>query len=1390
MSAPRKATFKDSIQRVLWKIHELEATISDFSGDQELLFQRLNEYTAELAHLQEQSEHVKDYNIPVEILKYVDEGGNPDEFTRDVFKRALHSNQLVKGKTECIRDFRDAILSEARSAYPQEAAFLRQELESDEPLKQATALLQLLNYLAGGRDVGSLVTAACQSAVSTPAPPPVKKLGYDVVRAAALTDTDWDLVCQGLKLDVGGHYATEVQCAALELLPCVPPHKLATLLTEGELSGKLTPCFLNSFKEVRSAATDAVSQCLHKSAVLAVLAGSASLVSAALEWVDCIANGLLDPAHSVAAAAHAAVYQLLTPEAGAWEASSPADSLRERLAGVLCGQAVTALSAVLRRARSLPPEDQLHVAPSLVSVMQFAASRAFSFPQPSSELGSGAPEQSWDAAFGGAEPAGGLPKTMGGWMVEQVGEYLASLLTSINPSVVLEAAKGILALNTLISDSFKGRDLVSSAAAAGSWVPLAVAALIELWDRQLSGAAHTQLMAVLAPSISALQVTGQIPLIRQLVPMIATLPLAADRVKALAHLWKAAVDLDLATRHAVQTNDRVVAGAELKTVLSDSFIMEVISGVSTGGRDSVAPGAKYPAFREEMVCTLLETLRAHPRAATPNSQLQAPPPVGPDEDMAVVAEMAALTQRIAELSDWLGAAKIALQGTKACLGWDPAPTNGCHACTVVVDTWLTLLQHALHAGRALPHSAADPGRRYSSSDGSGLAPEMEGKVGALVSSHLVALQELISQLLLHWKVLSAAVKPRALWVAAHHLELAARLDNKWTFLLQAVGALLGGNEEDVKTRRMKAARSAGAEGRLSASKSNNPFAKGHATDEASASLTTIDEAEIISEGIEAALLSMERFAALLVFNSGDSITPSLQEIATNAATIIQPYTKGRGSVLQERCSRIFRQIAPIATAKLPAPPASPAPAPGTEGSQPGTEEAPPTPSEPVKQLLPGPFWTVHEGYPHGGPASGVLQSTKRFTRYWRLRDLVRAHVAEAANPKDSGRGGRSVRSAAEKQADDVDTVMNLVEVMEVVMEVVSGGEAKAGAELSGPTDPLRITVWHQLDAAACSLTLKFEAHNRMTSELKGAAIRLALGGPMIPASRQPPQYKLAVVPSGEGVRWQMSLSVTDFGRLTVQPFVHLPAKAAMLPGDDPSLRCSAYHISPVAMLQPPAERVTSEAFFLHWASMHAGTNLTGVCTAGGVDGGLAMLSALERTPLQRTMLTGIASQGGFQAAYLGYTWNQVPLGIVITGQLLPVGPPALPSAANPNPSPGRVVCRVSIRSPSRQVVATIEADRVAFVRDLWGGTLAEGLAADGMRGSRAVKVHPAVAPLRELYAVSKIPPAPENAADANGSPAPARAIDVLNDGGFSSHDVEAAVLKEWQRLRALQPAVC
>ncbi len=75
------------------------------------------------------------------------------------------------------------------------------------------------------------------------------------------------------------------------------------------------------------------------------------------------------------------------------------------------------------------------------------------------------------------------------------------------------------------------------------------------------------------------------------------------------------------------------------------------------------------------------------------------------------------------------------------------------------------------------------------------------------------------------------------------------------------------------------------------------------------------------------------------------------------------------------------------------------------------------------------------------------------------------------------------------------------------------------------------------------------------------------------------------------------------------------------------------------MPQAPRENVSGAAFFQAWPPIPYTADVTALAAAPGVDGGLLALSALERSPLARVLLTGLPALGGFQAAYLGKLHN-------------------------------------------------------------------------------------------------------------------------------------------------------
>lgn len=57
--------------------------------------------------------------VPPEIIEYVEEGRNPDIYTREFVELAQSRNQLLKGKADAFAAFRDALAREIQGAIPE-----------------------------------------------------------------------------------------------------------------------------------------------------------------------------------------------------------------------------------------------------------------------------------------------------------------------------------------------------------------------------------------------------------------------------------------------------------------------------------------------------------------------------------------------------------------------------------------------------------------------------------------------------------------------------------------------------------------------------------------------------------------------------------------------------------------------------------------------------------------------------------------------------------------------------------------------------------------------------------------------------------------------------------------------------------------------------------------------------------------------------------------------------------------------------------------------------------------------------------------------------------------------------------------------------------------------
>ncbi|KDP25204.1 hypothetical protein JCGZ_20360 [Jatropha curcas] len=116
----------NSIQRTLAFLHHLYLTVSTFNAASQLpLLRRLNVLVMELDNLIKLSDKLN-IQVPTEVLSYIDDGKNPDDFTRDVINNCISTNQATKGQADAFKSLRSHLLEELEQAFPEEVEHYRE----------------------------------------------------------------------------------------------------------------------------------------------------------------------------------------------------------------------------------------------------------------------------------------------------------------------------------------------------------------------------------------------------------------------------------------------------------------------------------------------------------------------------------------------------------------------------------------------------------------------------------------------------------------------------------------------------------------------------------------------------------------------------------------------------------------------------------------------------------------------------------------------------------------------------------------------------------------------------------------------------------------------------------------------------------------------------------------------------------------------------------------------------------------------------------------------------------------------------------------------------------------------------------------------------------------
>jgi mediator of RNA polymerase II transcription subunit 10 len=75
-----------------------------------------------------------DVEIPLDVLDLIDQGRNPDLYSKEALEKCIKMNEVSKGKIDALEKFRTALETEVDSAFPEYSAEykrLKQKAQSD-----------------------------------------------------------------------------------------------------------------------------------------------------------------------------------------------------------------------------------------------------------------------------------------------------------------------------------------------------------------------------------------------------------------------------------------------------------------------------------------------------------------------------------------------------------------------------------------------------------------------------------------------------------------------------------------------------------------------------------------------------------------------------------------------------------------------------------------------------------------------------------------------------------------------------------------------------------------------------------------------------------------------------------------------------------------------------------------------------------------------------------------------------------------------------------------------------------------------------------------------------------------------------------------------------------
>lgn len=114
---------RGDLQRVVESLIELGVVVHDYPGDEprssELLQRKLGEFLADARSVASSADDVAGIDVPLDILTYIDNGRNPDIYSREFVELITRLNQSIAGELDALAQFKNQLAVDIAEQFPE-----------------------------------------------------------------------------------------------------------------------------------------------------------------------------------------------------------------------------------------------------------------------------------------------------------------------------------------------------------------------------------------------------------------------------------------------------------------------------------------------------------------------------------------------------------------------------------------------------------------------------------------------------------------------------------------------------------------------------------------------------------------------------------------------------------------------------------------------------------------------------------------------------------------------------------------------------------------------------------------------------------------------------------------------------------------------------------------------------------------------------------------------------------------------------------------------------------------------------------------------------------------------------------------------------------------------